>query len=248
MSESNKYFYLKLKDNFFDNEDMKLLESQKNGIEYQNFYLKLCLLSLKSEGRLMFKDTIPYDLNMLSTITRHSIDTVKNAIEIFKSMKIIEILETGAIYVSDIQLLIGKSSNEAERKANYRKRIVNESGTNVPKLSGRCLPEIELDIKTEIDTKKDSDYKEIVSIYFQLYGKNIKTLNQKPLFGKAEGNIINTMLKSQDKKTIIDKLFLYFENEYWFTKDGARDLKQFTAHYNLIVNTKTQPDNEWQQG
>ena len=85
-----------MKDNFFDNEDMKLLEFQKNGIEYQNFYLKLCLLSLKYEGRLMFKDTIPYDLNMLSTITRHWIDTVKNAIGIFKSMKIIEILRRTA--------------------------------------------------------------------------------------------------------------------------------------------------------
>ena len=151
------------------------------------------------------------------------------------------------MYMNDIQLLIGKSSNEAERKANYRKRIVNESGTNVPKYIRDTVYRM-INITTRIDAKKDPDYKEIVSIYFQLYGKNIKTLNQKPLFGKAEGNIINTMLKSQDKKTIIDKLFLYFENEYWFTKDGARDLKQFTAHYNLIVNTKTQPDNEWQQG
>ena len=46
MSDNKKYYYLKLKDNYFDTEEMKILESQRNGVEYQNLYLKLCLLSL----------------------------------------------------------------------------------------------------------------------------------------------------------------------------------------------------------
>ena len=33
MSVNKKYYYLKLKDSFFDSEEMKLLESQKNAIE-----------------------------------------------------------------------------------------------------------------------------------------------------------------------------------------------------------------------
>ena len=55
MSDNKKYYYLKLKEDFFDSEEMKVLESMKNGIEYQNVYLKMCLLSLKSDGALLFK-------------------------------------------------------------------------------------------------------------------------------------------------------------------------------------------------
>ena len=70
MSDSIKYYYIKVKETFFDSEEMKILESAKNGIEYQNLYLKLCLLSLKSGGLLVFKEVIPYDLQMLSTVLR----------------------------------------------------------------------------------------------------------------------------------------------------------------------------------
>jgi len=154
MSVNKKYFYLKLRDNFFDSEEMKLLESQKNGVEYQNFYLKLCLLSLKNEGRLMFRDSIPYDINMLSTITRHSIDTVQMCIEIFKKMGLIDILETGSIYMNDIQTLIGHGSTEAERISKYRvRKEIEKKGVTMLQ---NCTPEIEIEIEIdkEIDIKK----------------------------------------------------------------------------------------------
>ena len=58
MAENKKYYYLKLKDTFFDSEEMKILESMDNGILYQNLYLKICLISLKSNGALLFKDMV----------------------------------------------------------------------------------------------------------------------------------------------------------------------------------------------
>ena len=126
MSDNRKYYYLKVKDTFFDSEEMKILESQKNGIEYQNLYLKLCLLSVKNEGKLSFKDSIPYDSNMLSTILRVNIDTIKTGIELFSKLGIIEILDTGVIFITDIQYMIGQSSTEADRQRAYRKRIQDE--------------------------------------------------------------------------------------------------------------------------
>ena len=148
MSDSKKYYYLKLKETFFDNEEMKLLESQKNGVEYQNFYLKLCLLSLKNEGKLMFKDTLPYDLNMLSTILRVNIDTVKTGIELFEKLQLVKIVDTGEMFMTDIQSLAGHGSTEAERKAEYRKKL--QIGTK----SGQSLPELELDIEKETEKEK----------------------------------------------------------------------------------------------
>lgn len=130
MSENHKYYYLKLKDNFFDTEEMKLMDTMKNGKDYQILYLKLCLLSLKNDGALMFKGMIPYDFSMISTITNMSIDTVKTALELFKKIGLVTVTDTGTIYMSDIQLLIGQSSTEAERQQKYRQDITNNV-TNV---------------------------------------------------------------------------------------------------------------------
>src|SRR5574344_2182612 len=136
MSENHKYYYLKLKDNFFDSEEMKLLATMKNGKEYQILYLKLCLLSLENDGALMFKGMIPYDFSMISTITNMSIDTVKTALELFKKIGLVTVTDTGTIYMSDIQLLIGQSTTEAERQQKYRQRTTNVD-TNVQHLCNK---------------------------------------------------------------------------------------------------------------
>ena len=61
MSDNKKYYYLKLKDNFFDSDQMIVLESMPDGYKYSNILLKLYLRSLKNDGKLMFNDRIPYN-------------------------------------------------------------------------------------------------------------------------------------------------------------------------------------------
>ena len=130
MSDNKKYYYLRLKDNFFDTDEMKILESMKDGYLYSNILLKLYLRSLKNDGRLVFNDRIPYSADMLSSITGHQVGTIKQALSIFKDLGLIEILDNGAIYLLDIQNYIGKGSSEADRKREYRQRIESER-TNV---------------------------------------------------------------------------------------------------------------------
>lgn len=155
MSDAKKYYYLKVKDTFFDTEEMKILESQKNGIEYQNLYLKMCLLSLKAGGKLVFKDSIPYDCQMLSTVLRVNIDTVKTGIELFEKLKLVKITETESIFMSDIQTLIGSSSSEGDRVKQYRARIKKENkcSTKSVRTYANRTPEIELKIEKELDIK-----------------------------------------------------------------------------------------------
>ena len=123
MSDNKRYYYLKLKENFFDSDEMVLLESMPDGYIYSNILLKLYLRSLKHEGKLMFNDRIPFNSTMLATITRHSVGVVEKAVQIFRDLQLIDVLDNGAIYMSDIQSFIGKSSTEAERKREYRKKI-----------------------------------------------------------------------------------------------------------------------------
>ena len=59
MADNKKYYYLKLKDNFFDTDAMIVMESMPDGHLYSNILLKLYLRSLKHEGKLMFNEFIP---------------------------------------------------------------------------------------------------------------------------------------------------------------------------------------------
>ena len=123
MSDTKKFYYLKLKEDFFHSPEIKLLESNNHGYEYEIIFLKLCLLSLSRRGELMFKDGIPYNVRSLSIVTGHREEVIKEAVKYFESVQALEILESGKMYMVDIELLIGHSSTEAERKAIYRAKI-----------------------------------------------------------------------------------------------------------------------------
>ncbi len=126
MSDNKKYYYLRLKENFFDSEEMKIIEGMPDGYLYSNILLKLYLRSLKTDGRLMLGGKIPYSPEMISSVTGHPVGIVKQAISIFKELGLIEILDNGAIYITDIQNFIGKGSTEADRIREYRKKIADE--------------------------------------------------------------------------------------------------------------------------
>ena len=126
MADNKKYYYLKLKEDFFDSEDMKLLQGMKDGYLYSDILLKLYLQSLRQEGRLMYRGIIPYTSDMIATVTKHQQGTVEKAMKIFEQMGFIEILDNGAIYMMDIQNFIGQSSSEADRRRAYRNAIETE--------------------------------------------------------------------------------------------------------------------------
>ena len=59
MSDNRKYYYLKLKENYFDDDSIVLLKSMQDGVLYSNILLKLYLKSLKHGGRLQLDESIP---------------------------------------------------------------------------------------------------------------------------------------------------------------------------------------------
>ena len=93
-----------------------LLEDMQDGVIYSNILLKLYLKSLKNGGKLQLDEHIPYTAQMIATLTRQQVGTVERALEIFRKLGLVEPLPSGAFYMSNIELLIGQSSTEGERK------------------------------------------------------------------------------------------------------------------------------------
>lgn len=186
MADDKKYYYLKLTDDFFESDEMIILESMTDGYIYSNILLKLYLRSLKNEGKLMFNDRIPFNSEMLSQVTRHNVGNIEKAMKIFQEIGLVEVLDTGAIYMLDIQNFIGKSSTEADRKREYRARISSEKNMgninllNTGHLSDKCPDKNPPEIEREKETKKEKE-KELevearigqMSTIFKIYEEEI---------------------------------------------------------------------------
>ena len=159
MSDNRKYYYLKLKENYFDDDSIVLLESMQDGVLYSNILLKLYLKSLKHGGRLQLDEDIPYTAQMIATITRQQIGTVERALQIFLKLGLVEVLDSGTFYMSNIELVIGQSSTEAERKraARLQNKALSAPRTNGGHLSDIHPPEIEIEIELEkeIEIKRE---------------------------------------------------------------------------------------------
>ena len=163
MADNKKYYYLKLKDNFYDSEQLIILQNMQDGYLYSDILMKLYLRSLKNEGKLMFNNMIPYTPQVLAQVVRHQVGTVEKALKIFQDLGLIEILDNGAIYMMDIQNFIGKSSTEADRIRNFRKQIAIENKDFV-QMYNKSTPEIEIEkeIELEIDKKENIKRKKFV--------------------------------------------------------------------------------------
>ena len=152
-SKSKKYFWLKLKRDFFKRHDITILEAMPNGKEYSLFYLKLMLESIDHEGRLRFNDQIPYNETMLAAITNTNVDTVRSAIKVLEQLGLLEILDDATIYMTEVENMMGFETEWAEKKRIYRENKKKElEKDNVHTMSDKRL-ELELDI--EIDKRKD---------------------------------------------------------------------------------------------
>ncbi len=165
MADNKKYYYLKLKENFFDSDSMVLLESMQDGVLYSNILMKMYLKSLKNNGKLLLNDTIPYNTQMIATITRHQVGTVEKAIEVFNQLGLIDILDGGMIYMSDIELFVGQSSTEGDRKRAERLRLKQSDNLQIGQMSDIHPPEIEKEIEIDKENRDRVNYQQIADMY-----------------------------------------------------------------------------------
>jgi predicted phage replisome organizer len=160
MSDNRKYYYLKLKESYFDDDAIVLLESMQDGMLYSNILLKLYLKSLKYGGTLQLDENIPYTAQMIATITRQQVGTVERALQIFMKLGLVEPLDNGALYMSNIELFIGQSSTEGERKRRARMKISEQkrlSGQVSEAKADICPPEIEIKKEIDIEIEKERE-------------------------------------------------------------------------------------------
>ena len=227
---SNKrYYWLKLKEDFFEEDTIAWIEEQPNGKEYSLFYLKLCLKSLKTNGLLVRnvgEILIPYDSKTLAKITNTDIDTVVVSMELFKKIGLIQILDNGEIFLTQLENMVGSETKWAEKKRNQRKKLSNiNNEDNVLLLSSESPREKEKDLESELDLDLDLEKERNA----KKYGKYKNVILTDDEYNKLKDEF------PKDYEQRIEKLSMYikskgvnYENhlatiELWASKEQKED-------------------------
>lgn len=121
--QNKRYYWLKLKNDFFEGDEINWLEEQENGAVYILFYLKLCLRSLRSDGVLMRrvgKIEIPYDTKKLAEITGTPLPAAETAMALLTSAGLVEVQENGALFMPQMEDMTGSETERAAIMRKYR--------------------------------------------------------------------------------------------------------------------------------
>lgn len=178
---TKKYYWLKLKEDFFEDDTIEWIEEQPNGEKYSLFYLKLCLKSLKTDGvliRNVGEMLIPYDVKKLAEITKTDVDTVRVAMELFKNIGLIQILENGEIYMSQLKNMVGCESKWAEKKRIQRAKDKQKTLEEPKKDGGNNVTEALPNRYTEIEQEQEQE-KEIEIELTDRQKDNVLNVSQK---------------------------------------------------------------------
>ena len=198
-----KYYWLKLKRDFFKRHDVRIIEEMPNGKDYILFYLKLLLESIDHEGELRFSETIPYNEQMLSVITNTNIDIVKAAMNIFTELKMVEIYDDQTIYMNEVQKLIGSETSGAERVRQHRKKQ-KALHCNATVQNCNTEKEKETEIQKELEKRvREQSQKEITDLFNSL----CPSLSQVIYLSEDTKNIIEKQLE----KYSLDDFKLLFQ-------------------------------------
>lgn len=165
MSTENKRFYwIKLRENFFQQETIDWLMEQENGSAYIVLYLKMCLLTANTSGELIrtIGDmTIPYEPKKISQKTGFDIDTVNVALSLFKHLGLIEETQEGIPVMPEVKNMVGSESESAARVRKYRKKKkALQSNTDVTNKALQSNVEIRDKSKENREEKVESRKKE----------------------------------------------------------------------------------------
>lgn len=216
MSEK-KFYWLKLKKDFFKRHDIKIIEDMENGKDYILFYLKLLCESVDHSGSLRFSDTIPYSEKMLSTITGTNIDIVRSAMKVFTSLEMIEILDDQTIYMREVEKMIGGESDSAERVR--RHRALKEAQ------SLQCNGVVTI-CNTDIDIEKDIDKEQEKEVCADESADTPQT-KQVKRFSKLTVEEVAAYCKERNNNVDPQRFWDFYEAKGW--KIGKSPMKDWKA-------------------
>lgn len=172
---AKKYYWLKLKEGFFGDKEIKKLRKIAGGDTYTIIYLKLLLLSLKNEGRLFYDEIEETFAEELALEIDEDQENVKVTLIYLKQMGLLEEINQNEAFLTQIPETIGSETDKAAlmRKKRQREKLLS-NGNNVTEALSPvtfCYTDIEKEKELHIEKDKKEDIKKKEKSIRHKYGE-----------------------------------------------------------------------------
>lgn len=214
MSVNKKYYWLKLKNDFFNNRQIKKLRRIAGGDTYTIIYLKLQLLSIDNGGIIEYKGTEKDIFEQLELEIDEDIDNIKITMNFLMANDLLECVDND-VFLNEVPNLIGSEGGSAERMRKHRKikRMEKQkalqcdtktsqcdappslSDTNVTKSDTEIEKEKELELELDLELERETE----IEIDTKSQSEINQSINQDCTLGKEMPTQLENNIKSEIK-------------------------------------------------
>lgn len=219
MAAGKRYYWLKLKEDFFNEVYVKALRQLPQGDSLVIVYLKMQLKSLKTEGIIDYKGIMPNNIAELALALDESEDVVKRTVDTLIKFGVVEQWENESFYMAAMQALIGSEGASAERVRRHRMLQCNESVTE------RKRKEKEIDIEKELDI----DSAAVAADNARARNETTKNKRREKNQNFQKPTLEEIQAYCNERKSNVDpnRFFDYYEANGW--KVGRNPMKDWKA-------------------
>jgi len=129
MADSKKYYWLRLKEDFFDSKHIRYLRSQPDGDKMTIVYLQLQLKSMKTVGVLKYDKLLPSCNEEIAFDLGEPLELINNTISLLKKLNLVEELDDQSLYLSAVKDVVGSETKAAERMRKMRSEKTEDIST-----------------------------------------------------------------------------------------------------------------------
>ena len=265
---AKKYYWLKLKDNFFNQKEVKKLRRIAGGDTYTIIYLKMQLLSIKKDGIIEFEGTEKDLAEQLSYEIDEDLNNIQVTLSFLKVNNLIEEISENNFLLTKVPDCIGKEGASAERVRRHRERKallekekeqkmlqcngeVTNSNNDVIKSNTEIEKEKEIEIEKDNNISKDIFINKVVSEWNSIGVSPIK------LIRGTRQKMLNARTKEYSEEGVLQAInnikhsdFLKGQNKNswvitidWFLKPN-NFIKVYEDNYNSKKKTNDPFGNE----
>ena len=200
VTENRRYYWLQLKDDFFNSKEMKLMRKLPGGEEITIIYLKMMLASLAEQGKLYFEGLAEDLAEELSLIIDEDPEAIRLTLMFLTKKKLLTTSDNYQFNLEQVPEMVGSETASTRRSRKHREtQKMLQCNTTATKGNG----DIDIDIDIDKGQKPQLDvYEEIIKYLNEKTGSHFKPTS------KSTQRLINGRLSEnytiEDFKYVID--------------------------------------------
>ena len=200
VTENRRYYWLQLKDDFFNSKEMKLMRKLPGGEEITIIYLKMMLASLAEQGKLYFEGLAEDLAEELSLIIDEDPEAIRLTLMFLTKKKLLTTSDNYQFNLEQVPEMVGSETASTRRSRKHREtQKLLQCNTTATKGNG----DIDIDIDIDKGQKPQTDvYEEIIKYLNEKTGSHFKPTS------KSTQRLINGRLSEnytiEDFKYVID--------------------------------------------